>query len=259
MKSRTVIFVHGMYMTPICWEQWIGHFEAAGYRCLAPSWPGRDKPVDALRKAHPDPKLGSLTLRAVLEHVERRVRSLDERPVLIGHSMGGLIVQLLLQREIAAAAVAIDSAPPLGVLTLSWPFLRSNWPHINPFAPRAQPIQMSFARFQYTFTNSMPLAEQRAAYERYVVPESRRVPAESLTPVARIDFRRQRPPLLLIAGSNDHLIPPGLNRTNYRRYRRSPAITDFREFAGRNHFLIGQPQWQEVANHIITWLNQKGM
>jgi len=259
MKSRTVIFVHGMYMTPICWEQWISHFEAAGYRCLAPSWPGRDKPVEALRKAHPDPQLAGLTLRAVLDHIERLVRTLDERPVLIGHSMGGLIVQLLLQRGIAAAAVAIDSAPPMGVLTISWPFLRSNWPHINPFASRSQPVQMSFERFQYTFTNSMPFAEQRAAYERYVVPESRRVPAESLTPVARIDFRRQRPPLLLIAGSNDHLIPPGLNRTNYRRYRRSPAITDFREFAGRNHFIIGQPQWQEVANHIITWLNQKGM
>ncbi len=99
-------------------------------------------------------------------------KSLDEKPILIGHSMGGLVVQLLLQRDVALAGVAIDSAPPLGVFTASLPFIKSNWPHINPLVSKSQPIGMTFERFQYTFVNSLPLEVQRAAYDRYVVPES---------------------------------------------------------------------------------------
>ncbi len=257
MKAKNVVFIHGMYMTPLCWEHWTGYFETAGYRSLAPGWPGREKAVDLLRKAQPDPELGRLTLQAVVTHFDKLVRSLDERPILIGHSMGGLVVQLLLQQNIAAAGVAIDPAPPLGVFTLSWPFLRSNWPHINPFVAKDQPIWMSFERFQYAFCNAMPLAEQRSAYDRYVVPESRRVPAQALTRVARIDFSKPHPPLLLIAGSEDHLIPAALVRANFRRYRASPSLTDLREFAGRKHFIIGQTNWKEVADGILSWLKQR--
>ncbi len=259
MSTKTVVFIHGMYMNSLCWEQWMPHFQANGYRCTAPAWPGRDQPVDTLRRNHPDPQLAQLTLRAVLEHLAGAIRTLDEKPILIGHSMGGLVAQLLLQRGLAAAAVAIDSAPPLGVLTLKWSFLKSNWPHITPFVSKSQPIQMSFERFQYTFVNTLPLEEQRAAYERYVVPESRRVPAESLTTVARIDFKKQHPPLLLIAGSNDHLIPASLNKTNYGRYKSASSITDFKEFAGRTHFTVGQKNWEEVADAIMAWLKDKGV
>jgi fermentation-respiration switch protein FrsA (DUF1100 family) len=168
------------------------------------------------------------------------------------------VVQILLQRQAATAGVAIDSAPPQGVFTTKWAFIKSNLPHINPFAPQSQPVQMTLKRFQYTFVNALPLEEQKAAFERYVVPESRRVPAGSLTKVASIDFRRPHPPLLLVAGSNDHLIPASLNKTNYDRYKRSPSITDFKEFAGRTHFTIGQENWQEVAGYIASWLDDRG-
>jgi len=254
MRSKTVIFIHGMYMTPLCWAPWIDHFRAKGYNCLAPAWPGRDQPVDVLRKNHPDPQLGRLTLSHVLDRFVGTTKTLPEKPILIGHSMGGLVVQLLLQKDLAAAGVAIDTAPPMGVFTTKWSFLRSNWPHITPFASPGSPIEMSFERFQYTFVNVLPLAEQRAAYERYVVPESRRVPRESLT--ARIDFRRPHAPLLLIAGSADHIIPASLNRSNYDRYRRSPSVTDFKEFAGRTHFTIGQKNWEEVAEYVLSWLDK---
>ena len=257
MASKTVVFVHGMYMTPLCWEQWVDRFQSKGYRCLAPAWPGRDQPVEVLRQRHPDPQLGQLTLTGVLAHLTGFIRQLDEKPILIGHSMGGLIVQLLLQRDLAAAAVAIDSAPPFGVLTTKWSFLKSNWPHITPFASQGQPIAMTFERFQYTFVNTLPLAEQRAAYERYVVPESRRVPRESLT--ARIDFKQPHPPLLLIAGSADHIIPASLNKSNTAKYRSSPSVTDFKEFAGRTHFIVGQQGWEEVADYVLGWLSEKGV
>jgi len=257
MKSKTIVFIHGMYMNPLCWEQWTTHFQAKDYTCLAPAWPGRDKPVDILRKNHPDPQLGKLTLTHVVEHLANKIEKLEEKPILIGHSLGGLVVQLLLQRDIAVAGVAISSAPPMGVFTTKLEFLKSNWPHITPFTAQGVPIQMTFERFQYTFVNTLPIMEQRAAFERYVVPESRRVPRESLT--ARIDFKKQHPPLLLVAGSTDNLIPASLNKTNYEKYKPSPLKIDFKEFAGRTHFIVGQKGWEEVADYILAWLNDKGV
>lgn len=140
-------------------------------------------------------------------HLAGIIVNLEEPPILIGHSMGGLVVQLLLQKDLAAAGVAIDSAPPAGVFTAKWSFLKSNWPMISPFVSRYTPREMSLADFQYAFVNNLPLAEQQAAYERYVVPESRLVPQESLGSTAKIDFERAHVPLLLTAGSADHILP----------------------------------------------------
>jgi alpha-beta hydrolase superfamily lysophospholipase len=116
---------------------------------------------------------------------------------------------------------------------------------------------MTFERFQYAFVNTLPLSEQRAAFERYVVPESRRVPRESLT--ARVDFKKPHPPLLLVAGSADHIIPTSLNKANYAKYKPFPSVTDFKEFPGRTHFIIGQKNWEEVADFVLAWLKEKGV
>jgi pimeloyl-ACP methyl ester carboxylesterase len=257
MTTKSIVFIHGMYMNPASWEGWMAYFQAKGYHCAAPAWPGRDQPVEMLRKQYPDPRLGKLGLDDVISSLTEYIGSLPEKPILIGHSMGGLIVQILLQRGLAAAGVAIDSAPPMGVISPKWSFLRSNFPHITPFVSQDKPIEMSFERFQYTFVNGLPLAEQQAAYEKYVVPESRRVPRQSLT--ARIDFKRSHPPLLMIAGSADHLIPASLNKTNFARYKDSTSVTVFKEFAGRTHFTIGQKNWEEVADYILSWLGEKGI
>src|SRR5512141_1893200 len=101
LKVKTVVFIHGMYMNSLCWEHWIAHFQAKGYTCYAPDWPGRDEPIEVLRKNHPDPQLGQLTLSKILAHFADIIKSLDEKPIIIGHSMGGLVVQLLLQRDLA--------------------------------------------------------------------------------------------------------------------------------------------------------------
>ncbi len=259
MKSKTIVFVHGMFMTPLCWEQWVNYYQAKGYQCLAPAWPGRDQSIDALRKNHPDPQLGKLTLTHIVEHFTGVIGKLGDKPVIIGHSMGGLIVQILLQRDLAAAGVAIDSAPPAGVFTTRFSFLKSNWPMINPLISGHEPRQMSFEDFQYAFVNTLPLAEQQAAYNKYVVPESRMVPRESLGGIAKVDFKKPHAPLLLTAGSDDNIIPAPLNKANYEKYRPSASITDFKEFAGRTHFIIGQKGWEEVADYTLAWLNDKGV
>jgi pimeloyl-ACP methyl ester carboxylesterase len=257
MTTKTFVFIHGAFVTKHSWEPWVQRFQSLGYRVVTVAWPGHDRPVAELRAAHPDAALGKITLQQVLDHHVRAIQALDEKPVLIGHSLGGLMTQILLERDLAVAGVAIDSVPPPGVLPTQWSFFRAGWPLINPFISASEPYMMSFEEFQYAFANGLPLEEQREAYETQCVPESRQIVRDGLTAVAKVDFKMARPPLLFIAGTNDHFIPAALNNSNYHAYQHSPSVTDFKEFPGRDHYLIGQKDWQELATYILDWLQQR--
>ncbi|HEX5588946.1 MAG TPA: alpha/beta hydrolase, partial [Candidatus Limnocylindrales bacterium] len=111
--ATTVVFVHGGWVTPACWDRFVPYFEARGYRCLAPAWPGKDRPIEEIR-SDPSP-LAGLGIREIVDHYATVVRGLDEPPILVGHSFGGLFVQLLIDRGLGAAGIAIDSAPPKGI------------------------------------------------------------------------------------------------------------------------------------------------
>jgi pimeloyl-ACP methyl ester carboxylesterase len=252
--SRTVVFIHGNFMTRRPWEPWIERYESSGYRCVAIAYPGRDQPTEILRR-HPDGRfLGSLTLQRATDHHVAAIRALGEKPIIIGHSFGGLLTQLMVQRDLAAAAIAIDSVPPLGVPPLEWSFIRSTWPLINPFRSASNPYLMSFKHFQNSLANAMSPAEQRIAYDVDIVPESRRLSRGALSLAARVDFRKPHAPLLLIAGEKDNIMPASLNRRNFRSYRHSNSITEFKQFTGRDHYsIIGGMRWEEVADFALSW------
>jgi pimeloyl-ACP methyl ester carboxylesterase len=253
MSTRTVAFVHGHFVTRRCWEKFVPFFEARGYTCVPIAYPLRDDSVEALRAKHPDPALARLKLSEVLEYHVRTIRALPEKPIIVGHSFGGLLTQLLVQRDLAAAAVAIDSVPPANVHATQWSFFRSVLPGINPLK-KNQPYLMPFSHFQYTFVNGMAAAAQRDAYDRHVVPESRVLGLGGLSPLARVDFTRAHAPLLIVGGSADHIMPSALNRKNYKRYAASTSVTDFKEFPGRNHYtVIAGPGWEEVADYALAW------
>jgi pimeloyl-ACP methyl ester carboxylesterase len=213
--------------------------------------------VRSLKKAHPDRQLGQLSLQQVIDHYADALKALDEKPILIGHSLGGLLTQLLLGRELALAGVAINSVPPQGVLPKQLSFFRAGFPVINPLFPDSAPYYMSFGEFQYAFVNGLPLAEQQAAYDAHAVPESRLVVRQGRSDLAKVDFKKKRPPLLFIAGEKDHFMPSPLNRDNYKAYRRSRSVTEFKEFPGRTHFIIGQMGWEEVADYALAWLQRR--
>jgi pimeloyl-ACP methyl ester carboxylesterase len=258
----TVVFVHGAWVTPLCWERFIPFFEARGHRCLAPPWPWKDRPVEDQRRS-PAPELAHLGVAEIVAHYERVVRGLSEPPLLVGHSFGGLFVQMLLDRGLGRAGVAIDSAPPAGIPVYQWSALRSNLGVLlAPFGWR-RVVRPSFGAFRYAFVHTLGPAEQRAAYERYVVPETRRIFFQAAQGMVytrgatRVAFANSsRPPLLLIAGSDDRIVPASLNLANYRRYRFSPARTDFKVFPGRTHAIILQPGWEEVAQYAAEWLER---
>lgn len=254
MKSRTVLFVHGNFVSKACWDGWVDRYEKRGYKCVAVAYPGRDKPVADLKRAHPDPALRKLTLRATIAEHERVIGTLPEKPIIIGHSFGGLITQILISRGLGVAAVAIDSVAPMGVLTTKWSFFKGTFGVLNPLAG-SRPYYMPFSHWQYCFVNGLPLDQQRAAYDAQCVPESRVLSRGALWLDGRVDFQRRRPPLLIVAGGSDRLMPAALNRANLRRYRNS--ITDYREFEGRNHFTIGAPGWEEVADYALSWAEEK--
>jgi pimeloyl-ACP methyl ester carboxylesterase len=252
--TRTIVFIHGNFVTRHCWDAWVTRYEKLGYTCIPIAYPGRDGSPASLRKNPDSALMASLTLERVIEHHVTAIRALNEKPIVIGHSFGGLLTQLLVQRDLPAAAVAIDSVPPQGVLTLKWSFYRSTFPPLNPLLPASNPYMMSFKHFQYAFANDLSLAEQRVAYEKDMVPESRRLARGGLSSAARVDFKRRRSPLLLIAGEKDRIMPAALNRTNFRRYSASPSVTEFKEFAGRSHYsIIAGKGWEEVAYYALDW------
>lgn len=258
LMANTILFIHGMFMNGLCWENWVERFSQAGYKCLAPSWKFHQGTPADLRAHHPNPALGRLTLDDVVSQYTDIIRGLDHKPILIGHSMGGLVTQILLNRDLGIGGAALDSAPPRGVFTLAWSFFKANFPLINPLVSADLPHAMSLAQFQYAFVNDMPEAEQKAAYERYAIPESRHVGRGGFSAVAQLDYPKTRVPLLLTAGSNDHIIPPSLNHANYSQYHGASNVT-LQEFAGRNHFLIGQTGWQEVADSVLQWMQKQGL
>ncbi|MBE2194434.1 MAG: alpha/beta hydrolase [Anaerolinea sp.] len=254
MPTKTVLFIHGLFMTYHCWDQWVERYQAKGYTCVAVPYPQRDKSPAEIQKAHPDPNLPKVTFEGVLDHLIKTIQGLTEPPIIIGHSFGGLFTQLLINRGFGMAGVAVDSAPPQGLLSTKFSFLWGNRGLLNPLNRSSRPYRMSFGAFQYAFVNGMPEAEQRKIYEEQAVPESLRIPRGALSsPNARIDYRKPHPPLLLIAGSNDHIVPASLNKANFKRYQESDSVTELKEFPGRNHFGIGQKGWEELADYALEW------
>lgn len=250
---RPIVFIHGMFMNPKSWDGWIRFFEQRGHSCSAPAWPFHEGEPATLRNNIPT-ELGKLTLGEVTDVFEKHIRTLPEQPILIGHSMGGLITQLLVARDCAAAGVCIDSAAPNGMLVAKWSFFKSNLPVLNPFKG-SSPVLLSKKHFRYTFCNTMSAADSNAAWEKFVVPESRNVARSSSGKAGKIDVAKPHAPLLFIAGEQDHIIPAALNRKNHKAYTDSNSVTDFKEFPGRTHFICGQQNWEEVAQYAASWID----
>ena len=217
-----------------------------------------DVDIEALRR---DPStVAHLGIGEVAAHYDAIVRDLDEPPIIIGHSFGGLIAQILLDRGLGAAGVAIDSAPVKGIFRLPWSELRSSFPALKNPANNHRAVALTPDEFHYAFANTVDPAESERIYRRYAVPGPGRVLFQAalanFTPNApsTIDFENDtRAPLLLVAGARDHVVPPSVTVANAKLQHRSKSLTAFKEFPGRPHFLLGLSGWEEVADFVLEW------
>ena len=257
IQSKHVVFVTGAFVTHHGWDPWKAYFESKGHKTIAPPWPYKDSPAQVLRDRRPyDTDLALLTLEELVDYYIDIVEAQPEKPIVIGHSLGGLITQIIVNRGFAAAGVAIHSVPPLGVIPYEFSFLRGGWKSLGLFTSRRKTYLMSFSDWQYAFVNGMPLAEQKKTYLENTIPESKTVARGGLSAAAKVDFKKPHAPLLLTSGDKDNIIPAHLNKRNFNRYAQNGSITEYKEFPGRNHFVLGQSTWQQDADYILEWISK---
>ena len=252
IQSKTIVFIHGLFMNPLSWESWIKYFESAGYTCYAPAYPFHEGNPAKLR-TNINSQLEKVTFGEVIRHLSAFIDQLPQLPILIGHSMGGLAVQKLLEMNKGVSGICIDPAPPAGIFSFKWSFLKANFPTINPLKGNSVFLPDP-AWYQYAFCNTMTLEQTEVEYNRYVVPESRNIARSSTMKDGAIDFKKPHLPMLIIAGEKDHIVPWSLNKSNFNAYKDKNSILDFKKFEGRTHFICGQKNWEEVASYIESWM-----
>lgn len=251
-NSKTIVFIHGLFVTNNCWDEWIKYYESKGYKCYAPAYPLKNDCPQNLRKNITVGKIETLRLETIIKFYGDTISKIGGKPILIGHSLGGNLVQLLINKGYGSAGVCIHSGPPKGLISFKWSFLKSNLPLLT--ASKKKPYLMSFKKWQYSFTNGMTLEQQKSTYENYLVPESAIIAKDATTNISKVDFNKPHAPLLFTSGSADHIIPASLNKRNSKKYKDKNSIVDFKVFENRNHFVIGADGWEEVAAYIENWI-----
>ena len=258
--SETIVLVHGLWMTPRCWENWITHYQAQGHRVLAPAYPGFEIEVEALRES--PQVIADLTVPETVEHLEGVIKGLDRAPIIMGHSFGGTLTQLLLARGHGAAGVVIDSAPTEGVHVNPPSQIKSLFPILKNPANRHRAVGFTKEQFHYAFANTVSREESDAAYDLLHIPAPGNwVWAYGLIANWKpghqetwVDYDLDdRAPLLFIIGGKDHLMPPAVQRSNAKKYRNSEATTETYEFPDRSHFTGVEPGWEQVADYALEW------
>lgn len=251
---KTIVFVHGMFQNPKSWDKWIAYFTQKGYNCIAPAWPLHEGDPAELRRNPPE-NLGDLELSTILAEIESVVRKQPEPPIVIGHSVGGLIVQLLVAKGIVDIGVPISSVAPNAMLAFDWGFMKNSALIANPFKGN-EPFYMDLESFTASFTNTSTEEESLHAYTETATHDSRNVLRDCMGEDGKIDTDLPHVPMLFIGGEADEIIPAELNKRNAEAYTGEISITEFKSFSNRAHWICGQQGWEEVANYIADWLSQ---
>ncbi len=256
INSKTVVLIHGAFVHYSGWNDWKNYLESKGYNVIAKPWPAKEASPEVLRSQHPNSPIANLRLMQVINHYDAIVRALPEKPIIIGHSLGGLITQVLVNRGLSAAGICIHPVPPQGVLPYEFSFLKSGWGALGLFTSTKKDYLMSFQTWQYAFTNGMSLADQKEAYEISVVPESKMLTRDGLTSDTYVDFKKPHPPMLFIAGTADHIMPATLTHRIYNQYAKyKDSVTELKEYKGNNHYAVADKKiWKEYADYVLNWI-----
>jgi pimeloyl-ACP methyl ester carboxylesterase len=252
--AETIVMIHGMWGSGWYWENFKGFFESKGYRCVIPTLRFHDMDPNAV----PDPRLGTTSLLDYAEDLEKLIRELQVRPILMGHSMGGLLAQILGSRGLAKALVLLTPASPRGIIALKPSVIKSFWSGLTTWGFWRKPFRQTFDEAVYSMLNQMPSESWKSIYDQFVY-ESGRAAFEigfwlfDSKGAARVDESRVTCPVLVIAGEKDRIVPVSITRKVAEKYKR---VSTYKEFSGHSHWVIGEPGWQEIAEYIKEWLHQ---
>ena len=258
---QPIVFVHGLWLLPSSWDRWAALFEGAGYTALQPGWP--DDP-DTVEEANAKPEVfAHKTVGQVADHFEVIIRGLNKKPAVIGHSFGGLLVQMLSGRGVAAATVAIDPGPFRGVLPLPLTALKSAWPVLGNPANRNRAIPLTYEQFRFGFANAVSEEEARELYKTYAVPASGvplfQAATANLNPwtEAKVDVENpDRGPVLIISGEKDNTVPWAIANASFKRQQKNRGVTEIVEMKNRGHALVIDSGWREVADTALAFIRR---
>ncbi|GII52443.1 alpha/beta hydrolase [Planotetraspora thailandica] len=256
-----VVFVHGLWLLPSSWDRWGELFAEAGFAPVALGWPDDPETVEEAN-AHPEVLAGK-TVGQVADHIADLIAKLDKQPVIVGHSFGGLLTQILAGRGLSAASVAIDPAPFRGVLPLPISALRSASPVLSNPANRHRAVPLTFDQFRYAFANAVSEDEAKELYETFAVPAPGaplfQAAVANLNPWTEVKVDSDNPdrgPLLIISGEKDHTVPWAIANASYKQQKDNPGITEIVEIPGRGHALTIDSGWREVAQTALTFVQR---
>jgi pimeloyl-ACP methyl ester carboxylesterase len=259
--GTTVVFIHGLWLLPSSWDAWRQRFAEAGFATLTPSWPDDPETVEDAR-ANPQ-VFAKKTIGQVADHVEQVVARVTGKPVVIGHSFGGLLAQIIAGRGLSAASVAIDPAPFRGVLPLPISSLRSAMPVLGNPANYGRAVTLTFDQFRYGWANAVSETEAKELYDRFHVAASGaplfQAATANLNPwtEAKVDTRNsQRGPLLLISGGQDHTVPWAITNASFKKQHHNSAVTEIVEVPNRGHALTIDDGWREVADTALAFVKR---
>jgi alpha-beta hydrolase superfamily lysophospholipase len=261
-KTRgPLMLIHGAWLSSGSWDTFATYFRDLGFEVSAPEWPRKEGDVSALRDSADDIK--GLGITEIVDHYASAIEQLGEPPVLVGHSFGGLIVELLLDRELGRAGVAMSPAPPKGILVLPFSSLKAAAPALAHPSKWHRVVPLTLEEFTYGFVNTFSPEDAKAAYEKYAVPETGQILYEAgfanfhLHPPTEVHFKNaERAPLLVVGADKDNTVPASLSHKQYKKYEKSDARTDYLEFAGRPHLMMVAEGWEEIASAIDAWLEE---
>ncbi|MGH3252445.1 MAG: alpha/beta hydrolase [Trebonia sp.] len=255
-----VVFIHGLWIHADAWQPWLELYRSAGYEPLAPGWPGDAATVDATRK-NPAAVAGR-GIEEITSGYLDVINCLPAKPVVVGHSFGGLIAQKLLAQGAAAAAIAIDPGQIKGVRPVPLAQIRSGLPVLSKPGNKKRAVSLTRKQFRYGFGNALTEDESGELFDRYAIPGPGRPLFEassanfSKSSPAAVDTRkRDRGPLLIIGGGQDHTVPEKVAKAAFKLYAGSGAVTDYRAFPDRGHSLVLDHGWREVAEYTLLWLS----